>query len=257
MLERRSIASLCTRLSLCRGFATNAHSSLAQDMIELREYTIHPGSFSSFLQLASKVKDLRGELLPTMATLRCDLSSSMDLNSFVHMYRWRSHDHRDATRQRSGADPRWIAYLAEAKPMFAAQKSSIFKPASGIMDTLGADPDPSATAERRLQLPMVEFRRYRLKAGYSTVPSALEAFEMALPAKMDAARSAGVDHELELLAYTDVGRLNELIEVWRFRKASDSIRAREASRGVGVWRDCIATLTELTETFDSSILYEA
>ncbi len=88
------------------------------------------------------------------------------------------------------------------------------------------------------------------------MPKALEAFQAALPAKMEAARAAGVEHELELLAYSDVGRLNELIEVWRFAKASDSIRAREASRGVAVWRDCIATLTELTETFDSSFVYE-
>jgi hypothetical protein len=87
----------------------------------------------------------------------------MDLNSFVHLYRWRSHDHRDETRSRQ--DARWAAYLAEAKPMFMAQKSSIYKPAAAIMDSMGADPDPSMAAARRSRLPMVEFRRYRLKAG--------------------------------------------------------------------------------------------
>ncbi len=87
----------------------------------------------------------------------------MDLNSFVHLYRWRSHDHRDETRSRQ--DARWAAYLAEAKPMFMAQKSCIYKPAAAIMDSMGADPDPSMAAARRSRLPMVEFRRYRLKAG--------------------------------------------------------------------------------------------
>lgn len=194
--------------------------------------------------------------MPTVSTLRCDVSSSMDLNSFVHMYRYRDHDERDEVRKRSGADRRWVAYLAAAKPMFAGQYSSILKPARSIMQSVGADPDEKAAAERRARLPMVELRRYRLVAGYDTVPKALEAFEAALPAKMEAARAAGVDHELELLAFTDVGRLNELIEVWRYGSAGDSMRAREASRGVVGWRDCIKTLTGLTRTFDSSFLYE-
>ncbi len=254
-VARHASARFGSVLVHTRGFASGALN--ATDLIELREYKIQPGSFSQFLSLAERVKGVRQELLPTVATLRCDLSNSMDLNSFVHLYRWRSHDHRDEVRRASAADARWTAYLREAKPMFMAQKSSIYKPAATIMGALGADPDPSKAAARRSRLPMVEFRRYRLKAGYTTVPKALEAFELALPAKMAAARAAGVEHELELLAYTDVGRLNELIEVWRFGRASDSIRAREASRGVGVWRDAIATLTELTDQFDTSFLYEA
>lgn len=139
---------------------------------------------------------------------------------------------------------------------------------------------------------MVELRRYRLQAGYvgsrstsgaqsrfftrfftrclarclarslplplpqDTVPKALAAFEAALPAKIEAARSAGVENEVEMLMYSDVGRLNELVEVWRFERASDTMRAREASRAVPVWRECIQTLTGLTESFDSSFLYE-
>ena len=154
-------AKLVSMLGIARGFASGP--SIANDLIEIREYTISPGRWQEFLRLASRVKPLRDELLPTVATLRCDLSNSMDLNSFVHLYRWRSHDHRDETRSRQ--DARWAAYLAEAKPMFMAQKSSIYKPAAAIMDSMGADPDPSMAAARRSRLPMVEFRRYRLKAG--------------------------------------------------------------------------------------------
>jgi hypothetical protein len=156
-----SFTRLVPVLGNARGFASG--SSIANDLIEIREYKIVPGRFLEFLKLAAKVKPLRYELLPTMATLRCDLSNSMDLNSYIHLYRWRSHDHRDETR--SNLDARWTAYLAEAKPMFVSQKSSIYKPAATIMDSIGADPDPTMAAARRSRLPMVEFRRYRLKAG--------------------------------------------------------------------------------------------
>ena len=224
--------------------------------MEIREYQIDPGSFSRFLKLAREVKDLRYELLPCLATLRCDLSGSMDLNSYVHMYGYDHHDHRDEVRKRSGADARWQAYLEDAKPMFVGQRSSIFKPAAALMDAVGADPDVNAASDRRKRLPMVELRRYKLKAGYDTVPRALAAFEAALPAKIEAARSAGVDHELELIAFTDVGRLNELVEVWRYGKASQCVSAREASRGVAGWRECIEKVAELTVSFDSSFMYE-
>ena len=113
-----------------------------------------------------QIKPVRYELQPCFATLRCDLSSSMDLNSYLHFYRYRDHDDRDATRRRSAADQRWASYLGQAKPLFAQQSSSIFRPAGAIMERIGADPEPEAAAERRRRLPMVELRRYRLQAGY-------------------------------------------------------------------------------------------
>jgi len=191
-----------------------------------------------------------------MGTLRCDLSGSFDLNSFLHLYKYKDLDHRDEIRRRSGLDERWQSYLKEAKPMFAAQRSSIYTPAKGVLAAVATELEIAPASHSNDKLPMVEFRRYKFRAGYDTVPKALKALETALPAKVAAARDAGIDHDLDLIGYTDVGRLNELVESWRYSSAGDCVRARQASRNVGVWRRCVEDLAEMTVEFDTSFLYD-
>lgn len=55
-----------------------------------------------------------------------------------------------------------------------------------------------------------ELRRYKLQLGYDTVPKFLELYGSGLPSKL-AANAPGT--ELLSLLYTEVGELNEVIEV--------------------------------------------
>ena len=54
--------------------------------------------------------------------------------------------------------------------------------------------------------------------------------------------------------HTDVGILNNVIELWRYESAAGCMAARQASRGVGEWREAIAAVAPLVQSFQSSFL---
>jgi hypothetical protein len=53
------------------------------------------------------------------------------------------------------------------------------------------------------------------------------------------------------------GMLNSVIELWRYPSAQACHDARQASRKVVAWRECIATVTPGVEYFTSSFMQAA
>ena len=98
-----------------------------------------------------------------------------------------------------------------------------------------------------------EFRKYHLKLGYDIVPKFLSLYEAGLPSKLDAVGSDPTTSLLTLL-YTEVGQLNEVIEVW---KHGDGVKAMEksrvAARSAPEWRHAIKEIAQLAVSFRSTI----
>lgn len=72
-----------------------------------------------------------------------------------------------------------------------------------------------------------------------------------LPGKVAADR----DGRLVLFAHSDVGLLNNVVELWRYPSAQGCIHARQAARGVPGWREAIGAVTPSVQHFQSSFLH--
>jgi hypothetical protein len=89
--------------------------------------------------------------------------------------------------------------------------------------------------------------------GYDTVPKFLELYGSGLPSKLNA---DGTDPTTTLvtLLYSEVGRLNEVIEVWRHGNGVAAMeQSRVAARNATAWRSAIASIADLAIEFSATI----
>ena len=162
-------------------------------------------------------------------------------------------------------NPDWQAYLQSVQPFMVDQKSTIFVEAPLVSEIEGvcgltpgtieqqlydqqhSDDDASSSSDSILEL-----RRYQLKLGYDTVPKFLELYGAGLPSKLTA---PGTDPSTSLvtLLYSEVGQLNEVMEVWRHGSTSAMEQSRVAARGATEWKKSIAEIASLATVFTSTI----
>lgn len=231
-----------------RGFATSAHSGL----LELREYTMKPESIREFLKLTQDNVELRKSLLPFLGMFVCDTGGP--LNKVTHFYHYTDFDQRDKHRAMSTSNEEWQQqYLAFSRPCLTQQESSIYVPAAGVLAAAGAAPMQQYVAPERQpgKQPIYELRQYQLKPGYDGVPKLLAAFEAGIPHKV----AADPHGQLVFFGNTEIGMLNNVIELWRYPSAQACHDARKAARTVTQWRECIAAVTPGVQHFRSSFLH--
>lgn len=100
---------------------------------------------------------------------------------------------------------------------------------------------------------ILELRHYHLKLGYDTVPNFLQLYGAGLPSKLEA---PGTDPGTKLvtLLYSEVGRLNQVVEIWRHGHGVEGMeRSRVAARGAIEWRTAVAQLADLALEFRSTV----
>eukprot|EP00533_Pseudo-nitzschia_delicatissima_P002635 CAMPEP_0116101212 /NCGR_PEP_ID=MMETSP0327-20121206/12692_1 /TAXON_ID=44447 /ORGANISM="Pseudo-nitzschia delicatissima, Strain B596" /LENGTH=274 /DNA_ID=CAMNT_0003593163 /DNA_START=30 /DNA_END=854 /DNA_ORIENTATION=- len=98
---------------------------------------------------------------------------------------------------------------------------------------------------------ILELRRYNLKLGYDTVPKFLDLYGAGLPSKIQAQDPTT---SLVTLLYSEVGRLNEVIEIWSHGDGVPAMeRSRVAARKAQEWRGAIASIADLAIEFRSTI----
>ena len=162
-------------------------------------------------------------------------------------------------------NPDWQAYLQSVQPFLVDQKSTIFVEAPLVSESEGvcglkqpgnieeqlyydqhSDDDTSSSDS------ILELRRYQLKLGYDTVPKFLELYGAGLPSKL---KAPGTDPSTSLvtLLYSEVGQLNEVMEVWRHGSTSAMEQSRVAARGATEWKKSIAEIASLATVFTSTI----
>ena len=97
-----------------------------------------------------------------------------------------------------------------------------------------------------------EIRKYQLGLGYTAVPEFLEVFAEGVKAKV---KCQDPSTQLATVMFTEVGRLNEVIEVWRHGAGVSAMRrSREMAREAPEWKECIATLAGKAESFENQIV---
>ncbi len=95
-----------------------------------------------------------------------------------------------------------------------------------------------------------ELRTYQLNLGYDTMPKMVSAFQHGLPSKI----AADVERKGELVtvAFSEVGRVNQFVEVWRYKAIEDSAAVREASRKAEKWRETVAQAASISQSFTNT-----
>eukprot|EP00879_Flechtneria_rotunda_P023623 GHRR01024994.1.p1 GENE.GHRR01024994.1~~GHRR01024994.1.p1 ORF type:complete len:220 (+),score=50.15 GHRR01024994.1:747-1406(+) len=189
-------------------------------VLEIREYTLHPASIKEFMKLATDNSKIRGQLLPFLGMFTCDAGG--DLNKVTHIYQYTDVEQRESTRAVAATNSQWQAFIDASRPHVAKQESRIMLEATGVYKALGLDgaaayKSPHQTLPNK---PVYEFRQYQLRPGYGSVPKLLAAFEQGLPGKV----AADKEGQLVAFAYSDVGVLNQVVELWRYPSAAACIR---------------------------------
>eukprot|EP00897_Mesotaenium_endlicherianum_P010100 jgi/Mesen1/9118/ME000058S08612 len=105
----------------------------------------------------------------------------------------------------------------------------------------------------RLAAPVYELRTYELEAGYHAVADLRRHFREGLPSRVEADGCG----QCMFLGYSEVGRLNVFIEIWRHSSTVACLRARQGARQAQKWRDTIAAVAPLAQTFRTELLRPA
>ncbi|GLC46162.1 hypothetical protein PLESTB_001196400 [Pleodorina starrii] len=239
-------------LALGRAFAFQAASS-SPGLIEIREYTLKPEGMSQFMKVAAEYAGVRRELLPFLGLFTCDVGSC--LHRVTHLYAYSSFEQRDEVRAAAVADPRWREFIERSRPHVQYQENKVMLEARPIYEALKLPPTAlfSPPPKEGPAKVVYEMRSYQLHPGYGSVPKLVEAFSAGLPAKVE----ADPEGRLAFFGYTDVGMLNNVVEIWRYPSAQACIRARQAARTVGKWRETIAAVTPGVQHFTSAFLNPA
>jgi hypothetical protein len=232
--------------------ATATRSSSSSPLVELREYALKPEFSTPYLYATGTAADLRKSLSPLRFFSMPDTGG--ELNKATHAYYYQGgHEERNAKRAAMATNAEWKAYLESCRPCMNSQSSLLFveAPLVGQMDqVLGLADEPQSDNGNDT---ILEIRRYKLKLGYDTVPKFLNLFAQGLPSKLNA---DGTDPTTSLvtLLYCEVGRLNEVIEIWRHGDGSAAMeQSRVAARNAHEWREAIASIADLAIEFSSTI----
>eukprot|EP00873_Tetraselmis_striata_P021968 jgi/Tetstr1/442232/TSEL_030373.t1 len=227
-------------------------ASTAAGIIEMRSYQMKPEATATYLQMCAETAAVRAEVAPGFLGM-FSVEAGGPLNVVRHFYRYQDMEHRHAVRAAMPKNLDWRNFLSDSKAHLQSQESWIFVPCLDVMEAGGATP----ISELQPTIPsgkpaggVYELRRYQLVPGYPTVPKLRELFCEGLPEKI----AADQHGKLVAFAASDVGVLNNVIELWRYDSMAASLKARQASRQATKWRECISGVAPLTQTFTTELM---
>jgi len=156
-----------------------------------------------------------------------------------------------------GNGDKWGPFVeTTTRPLVESQKSMLFVEAGLVRDAelpglmMAAPPHDNGGGGNDC---ILEIRRYNLKLGYDTVPKFLELYTKGLPSKLYA-KGTDPTTTLVTLLYSEVGRLNEVIEVWRHGNGVAAMeQSRAAARQAYEWKIAIKEIADLAIEFSATI----
>ena len=190
--------------------------SSRKGIIEIRTYKGFPQHSSEYLRHANASAGLRERYCGDRWKLFLRPETGYgSLSDFIHIYHYPGMQERFESRKKMGEDKNWNDFLIASRPCLQEQSSEIFCPANIILNEGQNDFEYFSIPEEANSLDAVyEIRHYQLIPGYETVPQLIEIFNEGLPDKINACDSS--TGRLILLAHSDVGLLNQFIEIWRW-----------------------------------------
>lgn len=99
---------------------------------------------------------------------------------------------------------------------------------------------------------LYEFRHYQLVLGYDTVPRFFDYYQEGLPSKLESLPPQQGTELVTVLA-SEVGALNQVVELWRHPTMTAMEEARIAARQATPWKQAIAQIAPLATSFTTSI----
>jgi hypothetical protein len=254
-------ASIRSSRAIPNGLATCNKRFSSIPVVEVREDKIYPHLVQQYLIHHNETSN--NNVVPKQPHLRlhCLLDTGGILNQAIRIYAYpggleeREHlRHSVGSSKDMGCDPEELS----SKVYIIEQSSNIYAEAplttvsEGIRGLM-KPPSDLDTQETNNAASIYEFRKYYLKLGYDTVPKFLSLYEAGLPSKLGAVGSDPTTSLITLL-YTEVGQLNEVIEVWKHGGGVKAMeKSRVAARSAPEWRQAIKEIAELAVYFRSTI----
>lgn len=249
MLSKLACTAPRSAMKFSRFFCS--YNQKGDKLIEIREYLVKVGEYGKYMQLTGDTAELRKSLVPLRLFLNPDTGGL--LNRPFHCYVYESAVERDEMRGAQAANKDWIAYLKDVKPTLIEQRSHLFKEATSFLPDgmmTGMSPMSAAKEASTDKDPLYEIRKYQLTLGYDGVPNFMKHFNAGLPSKID---SLAPTTELCSVMYTEIGVLNEVIEVWRHGDGSAAMQAsRQNARDAPEWRSAIGQIANITTSFTNT-----
>jgi hypothetical protein len=220
--------------------------------VELREYSLKPSRAAAFQKLANASGALRKQLAPLRLFATSDAGG--ELNTVFHFYYHTSLQSRADAARGLREHAQWSALEGDAAQCCDKQSCNIYAEAPFVAESYGGMATEHIAATDRCPA-IYELRRYRLVLGYDTVPRFMDCFSSGLSSKLLASHEAG--SRFCSLLYTEVGSLNEVVELWRHNGVSGMEQARVLSRQSQPWKKAVARIAPLALSFSNTLLTPA
>ncbi|KAL7573051.1 hypothetical protein ACA910_018742 [Epithemia clementina (nom. ined.)] len=253
-------------------------------LVELREYALHPQHVSSYLQATTDTASIRKSHTPLCFFALPETGGGL-LHVATHAYYYaHGYDERETKRNALALNDEWKLYISKCRPFMQSQQSTLFVEApflvhhssdprdgedypsvQGLASIVNNNDNPlssssstslssnsgSSTSSTTTTTTLLELRRYQLRLGYDTVPHFLELYQQGLPSKL---KTLHPTSSLVTVLYSEVGVLNQVVEVWRHGQGYAAMEAsRQGARQALPWRQAIADIAPLAVQFSTTI----
>ena len=188
-------------------------------LFEFRVTSVHPKSFQSFTDACVSHAATRRRVEPGfLGSWRTNVGG--DLFELGEMIHHTCNDSRDSALAMMQKDPAWRVFTEITAPMLQKQSSEMFLPAVKCLEVAGGETDAMlriknlSTAPAKTPPGVFELRTYQLELGYNPIPKLIELMAHGLPSKL--ASDQKKKGTLVGMFFSDVGRLNRFVEIWRY-----------------------------------------
>lgn len=246
--------------------SAGARSASSPGLFEFRVCSVKPGAMDAYLAACASHAGTRARLEPGfLGAFRTSVGG--DVNEITRIIAHADYDARDAAIAAMRADPAWTAFVERTDHLIAHETSEMFLPATKCLEAVATSPsDADADARWRAFFcstsksgkkktktnpGVFELRAYQLELGYNPIPKLIDHMAQGLPSKL--ATDTAKNGALIGMFYSDVGRLNRFVEVWRYDSARNHIAAREAARDAREWRECVGNIAPMVQMFDTKL----
>jgi len=178
-------------------------------IVEMRTYTLQPGSTAQFEERLAAALPVRGRVSPLAAFWHTEVGP---LNQVIHVWPYETMDERTRLRGEATKLQGWPPNVRE---FVVDQKAQIFIPAPF-----------SPKLEPRQLGGIYEIRMYTLKPG--AIPSQIDRWSTAIDARTKLSPLAFAGH-------SELGELNLWCHIWGYKDANHRAEIREKARKEGIW----------------------
>lgn len=219
-------------------------------IFELRQYHLKPECVGSYMKEATASSELRKSLVPLRLFSLPEVGGELNVASHLYFYEGGMKD-RAAKRKVSGANEEWVSFVNQSRSGVRWQESRIYAEAPQFVLDAGNAKGGRWEGDGIDGPGVYEYRKYQLPLGYVTVPNFLEIYAEGVAEKI---QHQDPTTSLCTVMYTEVGKLNEVIEVWRHSCVGGMESSRFMAREAPKWREAIGKMAEIAVTFENEIV---